>query len=41
MNFLDENNIESDELGYIGDGLNDYGTMSLAGSKVCPADAAP
>lgn len=37
--FMDEHNIHSDELGYIGDDLNDLPAMSLADFVGCPADS--
>lgn len=37
--FMDENGIETCQLCYIGDDLNDYASMKLAGFKACPADA--
>lgn len=37
--FMDENNISKDELGYIGDDLNDYASMCMAGFVGCPKDA--
>lgn len=39
LNFMKENNIVKEELGYIGDDLNDLPPMSLAGYIGCPADA--
>lgn len=38
-NFMQENNISKEQLGYIGDDLNDYPPMKLAGYVACPADA--
>lgn len=37
--FMDENGIEACQLCYIGDDLNDYASMKLAGFIACPADA--
>lgn len=37
--FMDEHQIKKEELAYIGDDLNDYYAMQLAGFKACPADA--
>ena len=37
--FMKEHGIEKDQLGYIGDDLNDLPAMDLAGFVVCPADA--
>ena len=37
--FIEKNNIKKDELGYIGDDLNDYQSMKLAGYIACPSDA--
>lgn len=37
--FMDENKIQKEELGYIGDDLNDYPAMKLAGYIGCPADS--
>ncbi len=39
QNFMKENQISQDELGYLGDDLNDLGGMKLAGFVGCPADA--
>ncbi len=36
---MKENQISQDELGYLGDDLNDLGGMKLAGFVGCPADA--
>lgn len=38
-NFMEEHDIEKTELGYIGDDLNDYSSMKLAGFVGCPKDA--
>lgn len=38
--YLMNNNIDKSELAYIGDDLNDYSGMQLAGFKACPSDAA-
>lgn len=37
--FIDENAIKKEELGYIGDDLNDLVSMKLAGFIGCPADS--
>lgn len=39
LDFMKTNKIEKEELGYIGDDLNDYESMKLAGFKACPNDA--
>lgn len=38
-NFMNENGICKEELGYIGDDLNDFLPMQLAGFVGCPADS--
>lgn len=38
-NFMKENGILQEEVGYIGDDLNDYPSMQLAGFVGCPVDA--
>ena len=38
--WMDANKISRDELGYIGDDINDLGPMKLCGFIGCPADAA-
>ena len=38
--YMEENGLEADQLAYIGDDLNDLYAMSLAGTAVCPQDAA-
>lgn len=38
-NFMSENDILKEEMAYIGDDLNDYAAMSLAGFIACPADS--
>ena len=38
--FMNENNIPNMAVAYIGDDLNDYDAMKLAGITACPADAA-
>lgn len=38
-NFMEENQISPEEVGYIGDDLNDLPPMSLCGFVGCPADA--
>ncbi len=37
--FMQEKNIQRDELAYIGDDINDLDAMGQAGFKACPADA--
>lgn len=37
--FMQENIITQNMLGYIGDDLNDYSAMGLAGFKACPYDS--
>lgn len=37
--FMEEHNICKDELGYLGDDLNDLPSMTLCGFVGCPADA--
>ena len=37
--FMKDNNIDTDEIGYLGDDLNDLPGMSLCGFVGCPADA--
>lgn len=37
--FMKENNIDKEEIGYIGDDLNDLPSMQLCGFVGCPADA--
>ena len=37
--FMKDNNIDTDEVGYLGDDLNDLPGMSLCGFVGCPADA--
>lgn len=37
--FLDENKISKEEIGYIGDDVNDYAAMQLTGFVGCPADS--
>lgn len=37
--FMQENGICKEQIAYIGDDLNDYYAMQLAGLKACPADA--
>ena len=39
--FMSEYNIDKDEVGYIGDDLNDYEPMLLAGYVGCPLDSCP
>ena len=38
-NFMKENNINKDEIGYIGDDLNDLPPMKMTGFIGCPADS--
>lgn len=38
-NFMKENHISFEEIGYLGDDLNDYAGMQAAGYAGCPADA--
>ena len=38
-NFIQENNINKSEIGYIGDDLNDYAPMQLTGFIGCPKNA--
>ena len=40
LDFMKDNQLETGQLGYLGDDLNDYAAMSLAGFKACPADSA-
>ena len=37
--FAKDNNIDGDEIGYLGDDLNDLPGMTLCGFVGCPADA--
>lgn len=37
--FMSDNNIKSENIGYIGDDLNDYQAMKLCGFIGCPSDA--
>lgn len=37
--FMEDNHISKEQLGYIGDDLNDLLPMKLAGFKACPADS--
>lgn len=39
--FMAENELDKDEIGYIGDDLNDLLPMKLAGFVGCPADSCP
>ena len=39
LTYMDENHISKEQLGYIGDDLNDLLPMKLAGFKACPADS--
>ena len=39
--FMKDNGISRDEMGYLGDDLNDLPPMSLCGFAGCPADACP
>ena len=38
--YLEDNNIQAEQVIYVGDDIPDYEVMQLAGLKVCPADAA-
>lgn len=40
-NLMIERGLSAENIAYIADDLNDYGSMKLAGFKACPADAAP
>ncbi len=37
--FIDEHQLSKDSIGYIGDDLNDFGAMKLAGFVACPNDS--
>ena len=37
--YIVETGLDREEIGYIGDDLNDYAAMKIAGFKGCPADA--
>lgn len=39
--FLEEQNLGFEHIAYIGDDLNDYDVMKLAGMTACPVDSAP
>lgn len=39
LSFMEENHILKEQLGYIGDDLNDLLPMQMAGFKACPADS--
>ena len=39
LSFMEENHIAKEQLGYIGDDLNDLLPMQMAGFKACPADS--
>lgn len=39
--FMAENGVEKESIGYIGDDLNDFPAMQLAGYVACPADSCP
>lgn len=39
--YLKKHDLTTDNIGYIGDDLNDYSAMSIAGFRACPSDAAP
>ena len=39
QDFMSENHLGSNEIGYIGDDLNDLVPMKLVGYKACPADS--
>jgi 3-deoxy-D-manno-octulosonate 8-phosphate phosphatase (KDO 8-P phosphatase) len=38
--YLEDNNIQSEQVVYMGDDIPDYEVMQMAGLKACPADAA-
>ncbi len=40
LDFISQNNIDKGQIAYIGDDLNDYEPMKLAGFKACPNDSA-
>ena len=39
LSFMEDNQLSKEQLGYIGDDLNDLLPMQLAGVKACPADS--
>ena len=39
LSFMEDNQLSKEQLGYIGDDLNDLLPMQLAGFKACPADS--
>lgn len=39
LDYIERNNIKKDEIAYIGDDLNDYSSMQLAGFVACPYDS--
>jgi 3-deoxy-D-manno-octulosonate 8-phosphate phosphatase (KDO 8-P phosphatase) len=41
IDFIEKNNIQLDEVMYMGDDLPDYPVMKAVGIPVCPKDAAP
>ena len=38
-NFLNERNLKTENIAYIGDDINDLEAISIAGIKACPNDA--
>jgi len=38
-NWMNENGISKEQVGYIGDDINDYSSMKLCGFVACPADS--
>ncbi len=41
LDFLEKNNLNADQVMYMGDDLPDYPVMKFVGVPVCPKDAAP
>ncbi len=41
LDFLKKNNLNADEIMYMGDDLPDYPAMRMVGVPVCPSDASP
>ena len=39
VGYAEENNLSLEEIGYIGDDLNDLASMQIAGFAACPADS--
>ena len=39
LNYLEENHIDTNQVGYIGDDLNDLAPMKMVGFKACPLDS--